>query len=118
MAAAILRSASAIALSPAVALSLRHHHRAFLLGTSPLRLRVPSRRIPQLHRAAAAMTPPVVMSTTHEAGPWHAVPGLSLRDHRFAVPLDYSDPDAASSITVFAREVVASKSHLPLFACL
>jgi hypothetical protein len=113
MAATILRSAEAIAIPPATALSLRHYQTAFLHGAGRLRFRFPSLRIPQLRRAAAAMTPSVVMSSTHEAGPWYAVPGLSLRDHLFAIPLDYSDPDAASSIIVFAREVVASKSHMP-----
>lgn len=41
----------------------------------------------------------------HTSGDWYSVPDLSLRDHRFAVPLDYS-AGAAGSITVFAREVV------------
>jgi len=44
----------------------------------------------------------------HEAGAWYAVPGLSLRDHLFAVPLDHSSPDSGAAITVFAREVVAA----------
>jgi len=48
----------------------------------------------------------------HEAGAWYAVPGLSLRDHRFAVPLDHSSPDSGAAITVFAREVVAGRSRL------
>lgn len=41
----------------------------------------------------------------HTSGDWYSVPDLSLRDHRFAVPLDYS-AGTAGSITVFAREVV------------
>lgn len=34
------------------------------------------------------------------------IPGLVLKDHTFAVPLDHGDPDSPS-IDVFAREVVA-----------
>lgn len=40
------------------------------------------------------------------AGDWYSVPDLSLRDHRFTVPLDYAAP-SGPTITVFAREVVA-----------
>lgn len=43
------------------------------------------------------------------AGAWYSVPELRLRDHRFAVPLDYSLADSPK-ITVFAREVVAGIS--------
>lgn len=53
----------------------------------------------------------------HQAGPWYAVPDLSLRDHRFAVPLDHSSPASPSAphITVFVREVVAAgKEEAPL----
>ncbi|XP_074557521.1 uncharacterized protein LOC141813454 [Curcuma longa] len=42
----------------------------------------------------------------HNAGAWYSVPDLSLRDHRFTVPLDYS-ASSSTNITVFAREVVA-----------
>ena len=55
-------------------------------------------------------------SELHTAGDWYSVPDLSLRDHRFTVPLDYSATDAASSaakITVFAREVVAGENLRP-----
>lgn len=31
-------------------------------------------------------------AAAHKAGAWYAVPDLSLRDHRFAVPLDHSSP--------------------------
>ncbi|CAA6661016.1 unnamed protein product [Spirodela intermedia] len=51
----------------------------------------------------------------HEIGDWYSVPDLSLRDHRFAVPLDYSSPDGPR-ISVFAREVVLAgkeAQHLP-----
>ncbi|CAL9068705.1 uncharacterized protein LOC135627521 isoform X1 [Musa acuminata AAA Group] len=41
------------------------------------------------------------------AGDWYSVPDLSLRDHRFTVPLDYAAP-SGPTITVFAREVVAA----------
>jgi pimeloyl-ACP methyl ester carboxylesterase len=41
------------------------------------------------------------MSTTHQ------IPGLRLTDHTFEVPLDHSAP-GGPSITVYAREVVAS----------
>ncbi|EEE65149.1 uncharacterized protein [Oryza sativa Japonica Group] len=55
-------------------------------------------------------------AAAHKAGAWYAVPDLSLRDHRFAVPLDHSSPSpSAPTITVFAREVVAAgKEDLPL----
>lgn len=36
----------------------------------------------------------------------HRIPGLVLTDHRFAVPLDYAEPDAAT-LEVFARAVTA-----------
>lgn len=43
----------------------------------------------------------------HTVGSWFAVPELSLRDHRFIVPLDYSSGvDDGVKITVFAREIV------------
>ncbi|XP_048141182.1 proline iminopeptidase-like [Rhodamnia argentea] len=42
------------------------------------------------------------------AGEWYSVPELRLRDHCFAVPLDYSaDRNISQKISVFAREVVA-----------
>ncbi|PWA69842.1 Alpha/beta hydrolase fold-1 [Artemisia annua] len=44
--------------------------------------------------------------TLHVAGEWYSVPELSLRDHHFTVPLDYSVPQSPK-ITVFAREAVA-----------
>ncbi|KAL5225179.1 hypothetical protein ABZP36_011818 [Zizania latifolia] len=57
-------------------------------------------------------------ASPHEAGAWYAVPDLSLRDHRFAVPLDHTAAGSSASaptITVFAREVVAAgKEDLPL----
>ncbi|XP_008797149.2 proline iminopeptidase isoform X2 [Phoenix dactylifera] len=77
-----------------------------------LRLRRPA---PPRHwrTAMAAAT-----SELPTSGDWYSVPDLSLRDHRFIVPLDYSATDAASSaakITVFAREVVAvGKEAQPL----
>ncbi|XP_010559101.1 PREDICTED: uncharacterized protein LOC104827604 [Tarenaya hassleriana] len=44
----------------------------------------------------------------HVVGKWFSVPELRLRDHRFAVPLDYSlDPTTSPKITIFAREVVS-----------
>ena len=36
----------------------------------------------------------------------HQIPGLVLVDHRFALPLDHTDP-SKGRITVFAREVRA-----------
>nr|CAB3467136.1 unnamed protein product [Digitaria exilis] len=110
MAAAKLRTAAAIAIATAVpaagaVLPLRRH-RAFLT----VRLRGSSCRIPpQRGGAAAAMSSSA--RAEHEAGAWYAVPGLSLRDHRFAVPLDHSSPDGGDAITVFAREVVAEDIH-------
>ena len=47
----------------------------------------------------------------------YTMPGLHVRDHEVAVPLDWSAPDDSRSITVFAREVVAAhRQHedLPL----
>uniref|UniRef100_A0A0A8ZV32 Uncharacterized protein n=1 Tax=Arundo donax TaxID=35708 RepID=A0A0A8ZV32_ARUDO len=102
-AAAILRCATAIAIpSPAAAAVPLRHHPACLLGA--VRLRLSFHRIPPPRRAAAAMS----SSAAYVADGWYAVPGLSLRDHRFAVPLDHFDPDCGASITVFAREVVAA----------
>ncbi|KAK4266910.1 hypothetical protein QN277_023769 [Acacia crassicarpa] len=44
----------------------------------------------------------------HVSGNWYSVPELRLRDHRFAVPLDYTlDLHSSPKISVFAREVVA-----------
>ncbi|XP_065859761.1 uncharacterized protein [Euphorbia lathyris] len=44
----------------------------------------------------------------HVIGDWYSVPDLRLRDHRFAVPLDYSvDRNVSSKISLFVREVVA-----------
>lgn len=52
---------------------------------------------------------------SHIAGNWYSVPDLSLRDHRFTVPLDYS-ASSSTSIAVFAREVVAGNAFfLPGF---
>ena len=45
----------------------------------------------------------------------HHLPGLTLTDHQFTVPLDHARPDG-ESISIFAREVVASnraEAHLP-----
>jgi pimeloyl-ACP methyl ester carboxylesterase len=45
----------------------------------------------------------------------HRLPGLILTDHSFTIPLDHSLPHS-EQITVFARELVATKSeaeHLP-----
>lgn len=36
----------------------------------------------------------------------HALPGLKMQSHRFALPLDYAHPEAGT-LSVFAREVVA-----------
>ena len=36
----------------------------------------------------------------------HRIPGLVLTDHRFAVPLDYAEPDSAT-IDVFARAITS-----------
>ncbi|CAL9205674.1 unnamed protein product [Musa hybrid cultivar] len=52
------------------------------------------------------MTPAAADREHQIAGDWYSVPDLSLRDHRFTVPLDYAAP-SGPSITVFAREVVA-----------
>ena len=110
MAVARLRcAAAAIAVAtatPAAAARPLRRQRAFLPVPGAARLR----RIPPLRAAAAAMSSSA--RAEHEAGAWYAVPGLSLRDHRFAVPLDHSSPDSGAAITVFAREVVAGRSRL------
>ncbi len=36
----------------------------------------------------------------------HRIPGIVMTDHRFDVPLDYSQPDGAQ-ISIFARELIA-----------
>lgn len=38
----------------------------------------------------------------------YTMPGMHVRDHEIAVPLDWSAPEDSASITVFAREVVAA----------
>ncbi|XP_076892836.1 uncharacterized protein LOC143544672 [Bidens hawaiensis] len=43
----------------------------------------------------------------HVTGPWYSVPDLRLRDHRFTVPLDYSQSQSSPKISVFAREAVS-----------
>ncbi|CAL9121322.1 unnamed protein product [Musa textilis] len=63
------------------------------------------RRLPPPRISSMAVSS-VAAPERHDAGDWYSVPDLSLRDHRFTVPLDYSAA-AGSSITVFAREVVA-----------
>ncbi|XP_072989145.1 uncharacterized protein [Typha latifolia] len=79
------------------------------------------RRRPYLHARLRPRIRSLVMASAaasdpHVAGAWYSVPDLSLRDHRFAVPLDHSSKDASTvKITVFAREVVAAgKEELPL----
>jgi len=124
MAAARLRCAAAIAIATAVPaaaalplpLALRRHRAFRRVPAAAVCLRFSSCRIPAPpRRAAAAMSSlaAAAQRTEHEAGAWFAVPGLSLRDHRFAVPLDHSSPDRGDTITVFAREVVAGRSRLP-----
>lgn len=120
MDAARLRCAAAIATATAVpaarALPIRRHP-AFFRVPAAVGLRFSSCRIPVPRRAAAAMSSSAAaQGTEHEADAWYAVPGLSLRDHRFAVPLDHSSPERGDTITVFAREVVAGRSRLPASA--
>lgn len=114
MAVARLRCAAAIAVAtatPAVAAPPLRRHSVSVLVPGAARLRLSFRRIPPPKGvSAAAMSSSA--RTEHEAGAWYAVPGLSLRDHRFAVPLDHSSPDSGAAITVFAREVVAGRSRL------
>ncbi|RRT51899.1 hypothetical protein B296_00050830 [Ensete ventricosum] len=73
--------------------------------------RPPPRRLPPPWICSMAVAS-VAALERHDAGDWYSVPDLSLRDHRFTVPLDYSAA-AGSSITVFAREVVAGTVSLP-----
>ncbi|XP_020399214.1 uncharacterized protein [Zea mays] len=119
MDAARLRCAAAIATATAVpaarALPIRRHP-AFFRVPAAVGLRFSSCRIPVPRRAAAAMSSSAAaQGTEHEADAWYAVPGLSLRDHRFAVPLDHSSPERGDTITVFAREVVAAgKEYISL----
>ncbi|CAL5036954.1 unnamed protein product [Urochloa decumbens] len=110
MAAARLRSAAAVAVATAIPTAAARRpllRRAVLLPVpGAARLRLSSCRIPPPRGAPAAMLSSA--TAEHEAGAWYAVPGLSLREHRFAVPLDHSSPDEGATITVFAREVVAA----------
>ncbi|XP_014755862.1 uncharacterized protein LOC104581590 isoform X1 [Brachypodium distachyon] len=92
----------------AAALALHHQQPAFLAAVRLRLRRIPTRRAMSSSSSAAAAAAP------HQAGTWHAVPDLSLRDHRFAVPLDHS-AGSTPTITVFAREVVAAgKEEAPL----
>ena len=50
----------------------------------------------------------------HDVGDWYSVPDLNLRDHRFAVPLDYNSPDG-QRISIFAREVVLGNKESIFF---
>jgi hypothetical protein len=121
MAAARLRCAAAIAIATAVPaaaalpLPLRRHPAFLRRVPAAVCFQFSSCRIPAPRRAAAAMSSlaAAAQRTEHEACAWYAVPGLSLRDHRFAVPLDHSSPDRGDTITVFAREVVAGRSLWP-----
>ncbi|WOL00787.1 hypothetical protein Cni_G09500 [Canna indica] len=70
-------------------------HRALGRRLSPTRIR------------SSGMATFSALLDKHAAGHWYSVPDLSLCDHRFTVPLDYSD-SAGATITVFAREVVAA----------
>ena len=115
MAVARLRCAAAIAVAaatPAAAARPLRRQSVLLPVHVPgaARLRLSPCRIPPPRAAAAAMSSSA--RAEHEAGAWYAVPGLSLRDHLFAVPLDHSSPDSGAAITVFAREVVAGRSRL------
>ena len=114
MAVARLRcAAAAIAVAtatPAAAARPLRRQRAFFPVPVPVPGAARLRRIPPLRAAAAAMSSSA--RAEHEAGAWYAVPGLSLRDHLFAVPLDHSSPDSGAAITVFAREVVAGRWRL------
>ncbi|KAE8781337.1 proline iminopeptidase [Hordeum vulgare] len=106
---AVVTSSLRCATAAALALALHHHHQPAFLA---VRLRFPRHRIPT--RMAMSSSP---ACAPHQAGPWYAVPDLSLRDHRFAVPLDHSSPASPSAphITVFVREVVAAgKEEAPL----
>uniref|UniRef100_A0ACD6A9U9 Uncharacterized protein n=1 Tax=Avena sativa TaxID=4498 RepID=A0ACD6A9U9_AVESA len=85
----------------AAALALQHHQPAFLA----VRLRLPRHRIPTKRTMSSSAA--AALASLHQAGAWYVVPDLSLRDHRFAVPLDHSSA-GSPSITVFAREVVAA----------
>ncbi|CAL5051233.1 unnamed protein product [Urochloa decumbens] len=112
MAAARLRSAAAVAIATAIPTAAARPPLLRLPALLPVpgaaRLRLSSCRIPPPRGAAAAMSSLSSATAEHEAGAWYAVPGLSLREHRFAVPLDHSSPDEGAAITVFAREVVAA----------
>ncbi|KAK7243298.1 hypothetical protein RIF29_38091 [Crotalaria pallida] len=47
-------------------------------------------------------------SPEHDSGDWYSAPEIRLRDHRFTVPLDYSQGlHSSPKVSVFAREVVA-----------
>ncbi|KAM3207817.1 hypothetical protein ACQJBY_062844 [Aegilops geniculata] len=101
----------------AAALALHHHHHHHQPALLAVRLRFPRHRIPtrmSMSSSSPAASAAAPAPAPHQAGPWYAVPDLSLRDHRFAVPFDHSSP-SAPHITVFVREVVAAgKEEAPL----
>lgn len=97
----------------------RHSSRALSsipLFSKPLTLSLSRRssRI-QMNGVTIATVDSSTSSPDHVTGDWFSVPSLRLRDHRFTVPLDYSQgPQSSSKITVFAREVVAGNSSYNL----
>lgn len=48
----------------------------------------------------------------------YTVPGVHVRDHQVPVPLDWSTPDSAEGITLFARELVAPHQRNETLPCL
>eukprot|EP00210_Caulerpa_lentillifera_P005956 g5691.t1 len=49
------------------------------------------------------------MSQKHQTGPMYKVPGYSVWDHTFQVPLDWNNEVSSErSISIFAREVISS----------
>lgn len=51
-----------------------------------------------------------ISTVPHRSTAFRHFKGMSMRDHYFEVPLDYSDPDSPT-LEVFAREVVKSSSR-------
>ncbi|TWP37856.1 alpha/beta fold hydrolase [Leekyejoonella antrihumi] len=48
----------------------------------------------------------------------YTIPGMHIRDHDVAVPLDWASPDSSPRLTLFAREIVAPQRRHEELPCL
>ncbi|KAJ9563378.1 hypothetical protein OSB04_008538 [Centaurea solstitialis] len=83
----------------------------FLRHSPPPPFFLPTKQLLFFRRSISILAAMATNSSSvseHVAGAWYSVPELRLRDHRFTVPLDYSQSQSQSpKISVFAREAVA-----------